>query len=118
MRKRSCTLSVQEIAQGCHLAVSTVHRALKALAKAKLATRHALKIVASKWGKTHFDKNTFSLPEFNFTVNDTHPLPKMTPITNKSNVFFTGREEKSISYVKNQDEIDRLIGIFMDEMNV
>ena len=42
----------------------------------------------------------------------------MTPITNKSNIIFTGKEEKSISYVKNQDEIDRLIGIFMDEMNV
>ena len=118
MRKRSCTLSVQEIAQGCHLAVSTVRRALKVLNKAKLATRHALKIVASKWGKTHFDKNIFSLPKFNFTVNDTHPLPKMTPITNKSNIIFTGKEEKSISYVKNQGEIDRLIGIFMDEMNV
>ncbi len=119
--KRRCTLSVKEIARHCRISITSVRKALKVLAKAKLALYKA-KTAVSKWGNPQWGKNEFTLPEFHILPSRvTGVLRRMSPLltntlynnTNRER-FDTDKERNTTGLKKKQQELSRLLDIFAD----
>ena len=126
--KRRCTASVKEIAHHCRISITSVHKAMKILAKLKLAQLKA-KTAVSKWGKTQYGKNEFVLQKFHFSssrvtgvLRRVSPLLTNTPYNNTNKENFhkvclnidTNKERNITSLKQKQDEILQLIDIFAD----
>ena len=126
--KRRCSVSVQEIAHHCRISITSVCKAMKILAKLKLAQLKA-KTAVSKWGKTQCGKNEFVLPKFHFSSSRvTGVLRRMSPLLTNTPYINTDKEKfhkvclnidtykkRNITSTKQkQDEFLQLIDIFAD----
>ena len=126
--KRTCSLSVKEIALGCNVSKMSAYRAIKILAKFKIM-QIKNKIAASKWGKVQHGKSEYILQEFTFSsTNVMGVLSQMSPLLTKlsyNNTYKenfhkvclnigTGKERNSISLERKQEETSRLIDIIRD----
>ena len=127
-RKRTCSLSVEEIARACRICVTSVRNALKLLAKKNLLKIHAKKAV-SKGGKRQHAKNQYALPSFDFlpsrvtgVLHSVSPQLTNSLYNNTSKEIFnkvcmiidTDKKRNITSLSEKQEQIHKIIDIFVD----